>query len=73
MVGCKGQIKAIKEYLESGKTLTNDDAVKLFGCHRLSARIKDLREAGMNITTIMVEGRTRYGTSSRYGIYRLEK
>lgn len=73
MVGCKGQTKAIREHLESGKTLTNQDAVKLFGCYRLSGRIKELRDAGMNIQTVMVDGKTRYGTTTRYGIYKLVK
>ena len=73
MVGSRGQTKAIKEHLESGKTLTNADAARLFGCYRLSGRIKELRNAGMNIQTIMVDGKTRYDTSSRYGIYKLVK
>lgn len=73
MVGLKGQTRAIKEYLETGKTLTNEEAAKLFGCYRLSARIKDLRDAGYNISTIMVEGETRYGTSMRYARYKLIK
>ena len=73
MVGAKGQTGAIKQYLESGKTLTNAEAAKLFGCYRLSARIKDLRDAGMNISTIMIDGETRYGTSTRYARYKLIK
>ena len=73
MVGLKGQTRAIKEYLETGNTLTNKEAADMFGCYRLSARIKDLRDAGMNISTIMVDGETRYGTSTRYARYKLVK
>ena len=73
MVGAKGQTGAIREYLESGKTLTNAEAAKLFGCYRLGARIAELRDAGMNISTIIVEGETRYGTPTRYARYRLVK
>lgn len=73
MVGAKGQTGAIRAYLESGKTLTNAEAAKLFGCYRLGARIAELRDAGMNISTIMVDGETRYGTSTRYALYKLVK
>ena len=36
----------ILAYLKSGKSLTQRDAVKLFNCYRLSARIADLRKDG---------------------------
>lgn len=73
MKGVRGQTKAIKEHLEAGHTLTNKEAVDLFGCYRLSARIKELRGAGMDIRTVMMEGETRYGTPTRYGKYMLAK
>ena len=73
MKGVRGQTKAIKEHLEAGHSLTNKEAADLFGCYRLSARINELREAGMNIRTIMMEGETRYGTPTRYGKYMLAK
>lgn len=73
MVGVKGQTGAIKHYLESGKTLTNAEAAKLFGCYRLSARIKELRDAGMNISTMWEECINGFGTVSRYARYKLVK
>lgn len=73
MVGTKGQTKAIKEYLEAGHTITNADAVAKFGCYRLSARILDLRRAGMDIVTLMIDGVTRYGTETKYAKYYLRK
>lgn len=71
MIGKKGQMKAIKDYLLAGNTLTSMDAYRLFGCTKLPSRIHDLRESGMNISTTMVEGETRYGTTSRYARYKL--
>lgn len=39
----------ILQYLKSGKSLTPVDALRLFGCFRLSARIYDLKKDGHNI------------------------
>lgn len=39
----------IKEWLESGNTITSLEALKMFGCMRLASRICDLRERGMEI------------------------
>jgi len=47
----KNQTQIIKEHLESGKSLTPLEALKKFGCLRLSARIWDLRDKGLDIIT----------------------
>lgn len=39
----------VLEYLKSGITLTPIDALKLFGCFRLSARIYELKDKGWPI------------------------
>jgi hypothetical protein len=51
------QKDAIREYLESGKALTPIDALNMFGCFRLGARIHDLREEGLNIEMELVKGK----------------
>jgi len=43
------QKNQIREHLLSGRTITPIQALDLYGCFRLSARIYDLRETGMNI------------------------
>ena len=43
------QCAMIKEYLEDGNTLTQLQALNLFGCFRLASRIHDLRNRGLNI------------------------
>lgn len=43
------QNKQIINYLQQGKTLTSLEALKLFGCFRLSARIAELKNQGFNI------------------------
>ena len=65
------QTTAIKNHLESGKTLTSMEAFKLYGCTRLSAKIFDLKKRGMNIDSVPTVGTNRYGDSVRFVTYRL--
>lgn len=48
------QNKQILEYLQSGKKLTPLEALNLFGCLRLGARIYDLKQKGFNIKSELV-------------------
>lgn len=50
----EAQNKLIREYLESGHSITPLDALKLFSCFRLSARIYDLKRQGMVIQRNMI-------------------
>ena len=47
---CFSQNEKIRAWLLDGKEITSWDAIMMFGCTRLSARIFDLREQGLNIT-----------------------
>lgn len=44
----------IKGWLLNGKSITPMEALNMFGCFRLSARIADLREEGLAVVTDMV-------------------
>ena len=57
----KSQKDAILEYLEEGNSITQLDALSLFGCSRLAARICDLRKDGWSIQSEMVDVPTRGG------------
>lgn len=48
------QTTSIFVYLSSGKSLTALEALNLFGCFRLAARINDLRSEGYNIKTEII-------------------
>jgi len=50
----ESQNKQILSHLRS-QTITAFEALQLYGCLRLAARIKDLREGGNEINTVMVE------------------
>ena len=62
------QTTQIQNHLEQGNTLTAIEALNLFGVFRLSARVKNLRDKGMNIITETVTK----GNKS-YAKYRMEK
>lgn len=51
----------IRRHLESGKGLTRLQAVKLFGCVELPARIVELKAEGMKIIALPIRVNTRYG------------
>lgn len=51
----ESQNKAIKAYLKDGHSITAMQALKQFGCFRLAARIKNLKDEGMNIQKIMMK------------------
>lgn len=71
------QREKIACYLKSGRTITQDEAIKYFGCYRLSARIFELREMGMNIKTIMKErsyvDADGFPVTSSYAEYKYEQ
>jgi hypothetical protein len=45
----------IKGWLMNGRSLTTLEALNMFGCFRLAARISNLRDEGMDIHTEIVE------------------
>jgi len=55
MTKMETQTKVIKQYLEQGYRITAIDALQKFGCFRLAARIKDIKDEGVNIDKVMVE------------------
>ena len=63
-----GQNRKILKHLQAGETITQIDALELFGCFRLASRINDLRRAGWNIQTTRVGGHGK-----RYAKYYLQK
>ncbi len=48
------QNKQIQQHLESGRTITPLDALNLYGCLRLSARIFELRSKGLPVSMRLV-------------------
>lgn len=69
----KGQRNAILNHLRNVGSITSMEAFNLYGVTRLSAIIHDLRDMGFPIHTIMVDGKTRFGDSTKYAKYILGK
>ena len=62
MIHTQTQTEAILDYLMEGKSITQLQALKNFGCLRLSAIIFNLRKEGFHIITERVghQGYARY-------------
>lgn len=69
----RGQRQAVLNELKAGNEVTNRSMGAKYGIERLSGIIFDLREMGYNIHTIMKDGKTRFGDSTKYASYILGK
>ena len=67
------QCAQILAYFQQGGKLTELDALDQFGCERLSARVFDLRQAGIQIKSRWIERTTRNGQKKRYKEYFIPK
>ena len=63
------QCEQVLQYLSSGGTLTPLDALRLFGCNRLAARINDLKRDGHEIAVAMVDVETASGGTAHVACY----
>lgn len=63
----------VLKYMQDFGKITPLDAIREFGCLRLSARIFDLKRDGHNIITETETSKNRYGDSVSYAVYRLEE
>ena len=69
------QANQILSYMRENRStgITPYEALDLFGCMRLAARIKDLRAAGVRIDTEDCTKISKYGRKVRYARYRLSE
>jgi len=68
----KPQTKRILTYLKTVGRITPMDAWSFCGVCRLSARIHELRQLGIEIKRTMIEVRNAHGEVCRVAEYRLE-
>ena len=54
MKSLDSQTALIKGWLLNGRSITQLDALNMFGCFRLAARIANIREEGLEIVTDMI-------------------
>lgn len=65
------QCQRILDHLKDGNSLTAIQALNLFGCNRLAARIADLRKFDHEISTTTITVFNRDGGKCRIAEYRL--
>lgn len=63
------QAEMILDYLQNHQSITQVEAVRLFGCYRLSARIYEIRELGFDIRKTTQEAVNRFGDKVRFAGY----
>ena len=63
--------RLVLQHMKTHGSINPIEAETLYGCRRLAARIKDLRNRGVQIDTDMVKGLDRDGGTCRYAVYRL--
>ena len=69
----KSQNDMIHEHLVMFKRITKRQALQLYSCDRLAARISDLRhDRGLKIRTIRKHKKNRFGKTVTYVVYELE-
>ena len=67
------QCERIVKYMEDFGSISPMEAMQDLGCQRLAARIADLRDQGVGITSEWETKKNRYGESTTYKRYRLEE
>ena len=69
MKQCERIIRHLKDY----GSISSLEAMQEYGIMRLASRISDLKKAGIPIRREMVSGKNRYGESTSYARYSLDK
>lgn len=64
------QNRKVLRWMKERRSITPQDALT-FGCMRLAARIKDLRDGGTDIITDTMEYTDTDGKTTRFASYRL--
>lgn len=65
------QCAKVRAHLESGRSITPREALDLYRCMRLGARIYDLRKEGMDIERTMRSYKNEDGKRVAFAEYRL--
>jgi len=67
----KSQVQRIAEHLLKHREINPRQAQTLYGCMRLAARIKDLRDGGVKIVTDKKSYKNAAGHNVSFAVYRL--
>ena len=67
------QCERLISYIEKNGQISTMQAITELGIINPSARVMELRRAGKNIKTTIVERKNRFGEPCRYAVYTIEK
>lgn len=67
------QIDRIQKYIEDYGSITTLDAMEDLGIMRLSARISEMRSAGIDVISTYETGMNRYAEPTRYVRYTIRR
>ena len=67
------QAQMIYNHMLNHGSITSWEAIELFGCTRLPARISDLRKMGIPIIGTLETGKNRFGHICNYTRYTLDR
>lgn len=65
------QKEMIVDYINKHGSITSAEAFSMLGIARLSARIKELRDSGMAISSESVVAKNRFGKKVRFDRYKV--
>lgn len=65
------QCKKILQHMQLHGSITGLEAIQLYGCQRLAARISNLRKVGDAIKSERATGKDRYGEPTSFAVYSL--
>ena len=65
------QTEMILNHLQNKGRITPLEALNLYGCFRLGARVYDLRQRGIQISKKMIEAQKPNGKKERFAAYYL--
>jgi hypothetical protein len=69
----KPQTEKVLRFMQQHGSVTSLDAFELLGCHRLAARIFEIREAGYPVKKESKTGKNRFGETVCYTEYTLQE
>lgn len=67
------QAEKVKNYIKDKGSITSMEAFRNLGITRLSARVSDLREMGVDVVTTWETSTNVFGETSRYARYFIRK
>ena len=67
------QTEKVMKYMEQYGSITSAEALSELGIMRLASRISDLKQMGVDVKSVLIKDRNRFGQPIRYARYFIAK